>query len=321
MNKSLSFLAVFFLGFMILPPLPLEAQFVPGQKASPAGKTDAAPAFSERPPPSFLGPQVLGPLTDLQRDLNRTLTTFLREASQGSAGALWALLLSAFLYGAVHSLLPGHQKLTVGAYFLSVKGRYPQALGAALLFALFHSLFSLALVLGFRFLFSLGSGESMGQASWWGQALSAAGLALFGLFLAVRKILEWPEVSRQEDLSQVRSLMELPDRLEPELRIPRRGTGRFVGFLALTALLPCPGSLLILFFALSLGDLVLGIGAVGAVAAGMGVVLWGVGTLVIFLKNRGNHWKGVQGNSKLWWALELLSLGFLGLLGLLLFPL
>jgi ABC-type nickel/cobalt efflux system permease component RcnA len=54
-----------------------------------------------------------------QARLNREVTQQLRAlGDDGSSAALWALVVTGFLYGVVHTLGPGHGKAVVVAYFL-----------------------------------------------------------------------------------------------------------------------------------------------------------------------------------------------------------
>ncbi len=297
-------------------------------QSNPFLKTSSEKSIAEGRPSSPLSslkdsgppPGILEGIAKIQRQLNQELTSFIKSAAQGVPGALTILLLIAIGYGFLHSLLPGHQKLTVSAYFLSQKATYFQAFIAAGLFTFFNSLFSIILLIVFHFIFEFGAGATIDQAARWGQGLSALGLVILGTFLLALKLKEWKDLRRKKALSQIQKLMGLPPGQIFDEVLPTLSWGRFIGFLALAALLPCPGALLILLFSLSLGQFTLGILTVTAVAFGMGVLLWILGTLVLFLKNRGNRWLGPGGRPGVYWALEVSSLVLLTSVGLLFLP-
>jgi nickel/cobalt exporter len=80
-------------------------------------------------------------ILDWQKAFHDGLTSALKQASLPDGGwALLMLLAFSFLYGVFHTLLPGHQKTVLGAYFASENARWVQGWLAGILFAIFHAL-------------------------------------------------------------------------------------------------------------------------------------------------------------------------------------
>ncbi|NNM54991.1 MAG: hypothetical protein HKM05_09745 [Spirochaetales bacterium] len=205
------------------------------------------------------------------------------------APALWTLLIFSFLYGALHVLLPGHQKSVIGAYFLSENARYGQGFLVGILFALAHGVSVTITLLVLRFVLRLAVGTSLAVATQFLQGFAVIGVVSVASVLVVRRLSQWKEVSRLSALDKMRQTLgfDWHDRLETSYEpVPWR---RLLPFLFFAAVLPCPGSLLVLLFALGLGAPVLGLISVGAISLGMAVSLTLLSLAVIAVKKSGRQ--------------------------------
>ena len=120
------------------------------------------------------------------------------------AWALTLLLLFSFLYGVFHTLLPGHQKSIVGAYFMSENARYGQGLLAGALFAVLHASVAVAALVLVRLVFQLSAAQSLAQATFWTQTLAAWGVIAVGFGLFLQKMRGLGEVRRRTRSSSAR---------------------------------------------------------------------------------------------------------------------
>jgi len=248
----------------------------------------------------------------LQRQFHEGLSASLRAAQAPDGGlALTLLLAFSFLYGVFHTLLPGHQKAVIGAYFVSENARYGQGFLAGALFAVFHAVSAIGVLLLVRLGLQLTAGQSLAQATNLTQTVSAWGILVVALVLFGLKVKDIGELRRRAALSRMRRRLgfDLHERLETAYEpVPWR---RFLPFLFFAALLPCPGTLLVLLFSLSLGALGLGLASVAAITLGMAATLTGLALAVIAAKRTG---RGLTRRAEGWvgvFLIEVLGLALL----------
>lgn len=227
-------------------------------------------------------------ILDLQREFHQGLSASLRAAMGPDGGlALTFLLGFSFLYGVFHTLLPGHQKTVIGAYFVSENARYGQGFLAGALFAVFHAASAVGVLLLIRLVLKVTAGQSLAQATLLTQTVSAWGVLVVALVLFGFKLKDIGELRRRAALGRMRRRLgfDLHERLETAFEpVPWR---RFLPFLFFAALLPCPGTLLVLLFSLSLGALGLGLASVAAITLGMSATLTALALAVIAAKRTG----------------------------------
>ncbi len=175
--------------------------------------------------------------------------------------ALWMFLGLSFVYGIVHAVGPGHGKAVVCSYFLSHPGSFftGALMGNAITFI---HMGSAAVVVAVAYLlFSSGMG-GVARASLALQPASYGLLALLGVFLLVKAL---------RDLARGGLLAE-PSCPVPGKESPSTGNVREVLLVSfVTGLVPCPGAAVILAFSIGQEILWAGLGAIVAMAVGMGV--------------------------------------------------
>jgi len=250
----------------------------------------------------------------LQKQFHEGLSASLRAAQAPDGGLALGLLLGfSFLYGIFHTLLPGHQKTVIGAYFLSENARYGQGFLAGGLFAVFHAFTAIAVLLLVRLVLHFTAGQSLTQATNLTQLVSAWGILLVALVLFLMKLRDIGELRRRSTLARLRRRMgfDLHERLETAYEpVPWR---RFLPFLFFAAILPCPGTLLVLLFSLSLGALGLGLASVAAITLGMAATLTTLALVIIAAKRTG---RGLARRNEGWVGIFLVEvLGLVLLVG------
>lgn len=227
-------------------------------------------------------------ILSLQKQFHDALTASLRASLSPDGGMALGLLLGfSFLYGVFHTLLPGHQKAVIGAYFVSENARYGQGFLAGGLFAIFHAISAITVLLLIRVVLHFTAGQSLNNATILTQTVSAWGILVVALVLFVIKVKGIGELRRRASLGRMRRRLgfDLHERLETSYEpIPWR---RFIPFIFSAALLPCPGTLLVLLFSLSLGALGLGLASVAAITLGMAATLTALALTVIAAKKAG----------------------------------
>ena len=225
-----------------------------------------------------------------------------------------------FLYGVFHTMLPGHQKSVIGAYFLSENARYGQGFLAGGLFAVFHAITAIVVLLLIRLVLHFTAGQTLNNATLYTQTVSAWGIFLVAFILFIIKVRDIRELRRKSALSKMRRRLgfDLHERLETAYEpVPWR---RFLPFLFFAAVLPCPGTLLVLLFSLSLGAIGLGLASVAAITLGMAATLTVLALAVIAAKRTG---RGIARKNDGWvgiFLVEVLGLVVLVAFAFLLIP-
>jgi len=217
-------------------------------------------------PPVLQGPGELGAL---QMKIRNRLAEIFVPSGQATPALRAALLLTALAYGFLHALGPGHRKTVVFTLFLSRKTRWWEPAAAGFLSAGAHGGMGIFLILLLRMLNPLSLLQDTENASRYLEGGTYLALALVGtVFLA----------------GALKQLIRGEHRHHHDGGNHGAGTvargSRGIYLTVLTAsLFPCPGSILILLFSLSLGEIGWGILAVLFLSLGMGVTITGAALL------------------------------------------
>jgi ABC-type nickel/cobalt efflux system permease component RcnA len=195
-----------------------------------------------------------------QQQLNQKMAVLIRRVRETkSQGPLLLLILISFVYGVVHAAGPGHGKAVAMSYMVS---RDSDVRGCVLLgnfIALFHGLSGIILVLIIHFVLQntvMGSLESVTRIT---QIISYSLIALVGMFLLVKNLYSWRR--RTETGISSHSGSDGVKRNGP------LSTALIVG------MIPCPGVVLIMLFAMSLHMLWLGLLLAVIMIVGMAVTI------------------------------------------------
>ncbi|MGD0726420.1 MAG: hypothetical protein ABSB63_12760 [Spirochaetia bacterium] len=207
-------------------------------------------------------------MAPVQKTLNESLAAITRSlrGSRSLGGLLFVILIS-LVYGMFHAAGPGHGKTIVSSFFLANDAKLRHSFMIGYLIAGVHALAALAVVLilyyVIRGLFSTG----IEQADHYIQLATFAVIAVLGAFMLVGRI-------RGTGHHHARA---------------RDGGGdltlRSLFSIAVPAgVIPCPGAVAVILFALSLHMLGVSVLAVVAISLGMGITISVTGALVILAK-------------------------------------
>jgi len=214
---------------------------------------------------------VANAMTPVQRTLNENLASITRslKGSRSLGGLLFVMLIS-LAYGIFHAAGPGHGKTIVASFFLANNAKLRHSAAIGFLIAIVHSLAALSVVLILYYLIRGLFSANIEQADRYIQLTTFAVIALLGAIMLVGRIrgtghhhhlhVDAPEKSRGVTL---RSL---------------------VGIAVPAGIIPCPGAVAIILFALSLHMLLVSVLSVIAISVGMGVTISITGALVILAK-------------------------------------
>ncbi|NOQ21409.1 MAG: hypothetical protein GQ565_01990 [Candidatus Aegiribacteria sp.] len=214
---------------------------------------------------AILSNRIVGPLLrysiDLQRSLQRSISETMRSvAERGDFRSLFVLLGASFVFGFLHVIGPGHRKMLVIGYFMGEEAKPIMGIMAGFLLSLAHAGSAIVLVGGFYWFASRSLLVSVNQAELFLFPITYGIIVVLGAWMLYQGVRGYRK------------------------REQRRADAKGLGGLILSGLIPCPGASAIMIFAITSDAMLLGILAVLAMSAGMGLFLSGLGLLSIFFR-------------------------------------
>ncbi len=207
-----------------------------------------------------------------QHQLREKMSQLIREATAKKKIAPMLLLtLTAFVYGVVHSAGPGHGKAVSLSYILTCKPSLHQSLIFGNLVAITHGISGIMLVLSVKYILHTSITQSLDNMTQITQIISFSLITLIGLIIFIKSLFSWFSDSAGTAQKQTR-LFANPI-----------ATALAIG------MVPCPGVVMVMLFAISLNLTGLGIVLGLCIAAGMAstitlVVLTGMSGKAAVLK-------------------------------------
>ncbi|TVR61226.1 MAG: hypothetical protein EA426_03725 [Spirochaetaceae bacterium] len=229
-------------------------------------------------------PRINAFLRDQQRTLNERVGRLIRTVSSSgdaqsagprSATGVVAVVVVSFLYGLVHAALPGHRKVLLVSYFVAVRAPVRHAVIAGVSVAALHSGAAAALVLGVYYLLQTSLSFMLDRATVYLQAITAVIIAGTGAVLLTLKIREVIAARRGATAHHGH---------DAQSGGHERPSPGMLPAIVISAVVPCPGTAMILLFAVSLGAIGLGLLATFAFSLGMAVTLVGVSVIAVVSK-------------------------------------
>jgi nickel/cobalt exporter len=227
-----------------------------------------------------------------QRDVNRALNARLVAIKRGEdAGALWAGIMFAFLYGVFHALGPGHGKSVVIGYFLGRAARPARGVAMAAWIALSHVVGAVVIV-GLAHFFLSRALVSPTNEYLWLRLVSYGAILAIGLYM----LWDWWRAGRGRhahhhhhghDHAHAHAHAHGHSCAAGDLAWAEQGRPMEQRALALVAgFVPCSGAILILLFAMANSLILAGIAMAAAIAFGMGMTLAMMGVCSILLRRQ-----------------------------------
>jgi ABC-type nickel/cobalt efflux system permease component RcnA len=264
----------------------LCALVLPAQEGSnPFTSSGPAPRASLVSPGSGLSGWALRLLAPIQKELNDSLAAVTQSlrGSRTLAGLLLVLGLS-LAYGVFHAAGPGHGKTVVSSYFVANEPRVTQVLLVGNLIALVHALSALTVVLVLSFLVRGFLSSGVDQANGYIQKVSFGIIAVIGLYLLVQRIRGRAHQHFHPHGGEEGQQHE--EGHEHGLDHPARGLRSLLVIALPAGMIPCPGAIAVIVFALSLHMFWVSVISVAAMSLGMGITI-SVAALLVVLAKRG----------------------------------
>ncbi len=212
--------------------------------------------------------KVIRTLSKAQRQLHAKISRFARQLKNEPSVKTFLLLFAiAFSYGVIHAVGPGHGKLFAVSYFFSEKAEVKKGAMLGNMIAFMHAGTSIVLVLIIYGIVSRTVLSHVENTTRTISLISYGMVTLIGLTLLLLRIKSkahhgLPDHSHDGDLSF-------------------SSNTSLISIALAAGIIPCPGTILLLIFSISLDMLLLGILLALAIAAGMAVTISLAGIAVI----------------------------------------
>jgi nickel/cobalt exporter len=223
-----------------------------------------------------------------QQEINLMISDYFDLLQEGNATAHFTILAISFLYGLIHAMGPGHGKMVIASYFLAKDSNRVEAFKAGFLTAIIHTISAL-LITGILYVFFQntisGYFQSINQNMY---KVSAVFIILIACFLLYES---------------------LHDRDKKEEMQPLKNKNILTIALSI-GIVPCPGVMTIVLYAMILGYLTLGVFSAVTMSIGMGLTISIAAILASSIKSTSHakYKKGIE-------ILTFVGIGVLFLLG------
>jgi len=189
-------------------------------------------------------------------------------SDSGMKAVLWILLIS-FLYGIIHSLGPGHNKVVVFSYFLMQKPKIRDGILMGNITAFIHALSGLtaALVIFYVIKETTSYSFDQSQVGRWTMVFSFGFIIIIGLFLFIGYLKDYLKGAQNhnEEVSSKKSILAMAISV---------------------GIIPCPGTMILTSFLLTLGFVKLSVFAALFMALGMGFTISMIALLSVLIKKQ-----------------------------------
>ena len=226
---------------------------------------------------SGLSAFIFSVMAPVQKMLNESLARMTRalKGSHSLSGLLFVVLL-ALAYGIFHAAGPGHGKTIVSSFLLANEGKISQSFIIGYLVAAVHALSALAVVLILYYLIRGIFATGVEQANHWIQLVTFAVITLIGAVMLVRR-----SMGKTHSHSHHHGHTHGDHGEEQRDKLTMRN---LLGIALPAGVIPCPGAVAVVLFALSLHMLAVSILAVSSISVGMGTTISATGAMVILVK-------------------------------------
>ncbi len=181
-----------------------------------------------------------------QHKLKTIMSSLVRQAkSTRSIKPLLLLIVSAFIYGVIHAVGPGHGKAIALSYILSQRPSYIQGMLFSNCLALFHGVSGIIFVLVIRVILKTSITKNFETVTNITQVISYSIIACFGLGIFIQSL--YKLIKKHDQKQDTYETFKSRKYTNPVLLAFVVGS------------IPCPGVVMVMLFALSMNLITLGI--------------------------------------------------------------
>ncbi|MFT5836332.1 MAG: nickel/cobalt exporter [Sulfurimonas sp.] len=218
------------------------------------------------------------------------------------------LLFFAYLYGAIHALGPGHGKTLVGSYFLSNDRSYSKAFFISLAIGVVHTFSAFLLTLIIYYVVDTFLAKFLDESIYYTTKISALVIISIALYLLYKKYKAYKIIQNTPKYS----FSENPHAQTcacNSCKVDDNSTD--MALIISAGIIPCPGTITIFIFSLSLGLYYAGFLSAFVMSLGMSTVIFISALISVAIRKKTSNY-----NTNIKKYLEYASLGIILILGL-----
>lgn len=216
---------------------------------------------------------IISKVAPMQHKISRKLDSLTKELKNNPSRKLLVMVIFvSFMFGAVHALGPGHGKIITFTYFLSKRANIIQGIIAGNLIAMLHVTSASIIVLSIYFLIKSAYLNAFENINIIIKSVSYSLIILLGILLFVKAFISF----KNGRVSHEHGHIHLKSNIEKRSLLPA---------IFIIGIVPCPRTVIILLFSISVGVLKIGLLSSFTMAMGMAMTISLVGITAIFTKN------------------------------------
>lgn len=247
----------------------------------------------------------------LRRSIEKLKSLFEEADKEHEPFTYLLILFFSYIYGLVHAIGPGHGKTLVASYFLSNERSYSKAFFISLAIGVVHTFAAFFLTLAIYFLIETFLAQFMENTVTLTTKISAIIIIAIALYLFYKKY----KTARAQKVKPAFSFSATPPHASScgcgACRVDHNSTD--AALIVSAGIVPCPGTVTVFIFSLSMGLYVLGFLSALVMSLGMSTIIFASALLSVTLRK-----KTSVGDPRIKTVLEYLSLAMIFFLGALL---
>ncbi len=193
------------------------------------------------------------------------------------------LLFFAYIYGVIHALGPGHGKTLVGSYFLSNERSYSKALYISLAIGIVHTFSAFLLTLIIYFVVDTFLAKFMDNSIYYTTKISALIIISIALYLIYQKYKAYKQIKKASSYS-----FSVNPHVEScscnSCKVDNNSTD--MALIISAGIIPCPGTVTIFIFSLSLGLYYAGFLSALVMSLGMSTIIFFSALLSVAIRKK-----------------------------------
>jgi len=193
-----------------------------------------------------------------------------------------SLLLFAYIYGLIHALGPGHGKTLVASYFLTNDRSYMKALFVSLAIGIVHTFSAFLLTVAIYFFLDILFAQFVDDTVYFTTKISALIIIFIALYLLIKKYKAYKKI--QEPRHHFSTTPHPSTCGCGSCKVDKDSTD--AALIISAGIIPCPGTITIFIFSLSLGLYYAGFLSALIMSLGMSTVIYFSAVLSVFVRNK-----------------------------------
>ena len=244
----------------------------------------------------------------LKKSIEKIKSLFESIKDESNPFTYISLLLFAYIYGVIHALGPGHGKTLVASYFLTNDKSYIKALLISLAIGIVHTFSAFLLTVAIYFFLDVLLAQFVDNAVFYTTKISAFIIIFIAIYLLLKKHKAYKELSKPKFTF---SATPHPATCGcGSCKVDKDSTD--AALIISAGIIPCPGTITIFIFSLSLGLYYAGFLSALVMSLGMSTIIFFSAVLSVMVRKKTNT------NLKVKKFLEYGSLSIILILGIIL---